>query len=1156
MRKITQTLMMLVVMLLSLPMMAQSPVSVEQLSNSKVYTIACERCFFQHVEGATSFYTSSGSADGVVTTADASDPNQQFALLKGASNYYLYSVGAKQFINNDGSYSTGLSQNSTVKVKETSNATYPICIYFDDSNYINCQDEGSSFASGYVINSWSTLDKGNQFAVVEAAEIDLSDALAVINNFENNAITITVKYSHRWGGVEYNTYSTSTTGSSPMEITFDEPATYLGAVCKTETPATQSYTETKTVDVIYEYELDSLSLPIVPATIKDGQFAKDTKWYYLSPAKKTTYAGYVASQNSGNGGLVQDKNITSAPAETKYFYTFTGNPLAGFQIHNYLAGAEKGLTASDPSSPYDLIFSNAPSNFYLEKGTSDGQYRFCYVDYKTSGTGLSYVDGYYNPMYLYTWSYASGWSSYAATDEDAQIYIQDVTDDLLELALNGQIELAGITPAEGKITEPISTISLLFEEPIYRVYSQDNEGAGMDGEDIPMVVQLTDNEGNVVQEYELEGSDNGYCINEENPKQLDFYLKTPISAEGTYVLHLPKGLVFNEKGHPNAEHIFTYELREAFEEVTVTARVYNSSFGDFSGEAWPASLLPYDETLGYYNIKVKVSAKDEVTFLDYTGKSGENLTINFNEEGEVLLVDGEEADSYGSYWAESSVLDGDYKGYYLYYSPSTCKMTKEEDGVLHGTAAIAGYEYASWTKYYQFIEWYTDDRLAKSDEVIACESITPDEGEVEALSEIHLTFSYDFTELRDAVVTLTDENGYAAGGTLTVTINDEHKNQLDITLSEPITADGLYTLALPTGVAAREGLDNSGYSEAVTVTYQIGEIKPEEPAWTTTAYDYVDPERTDMLFTEGNKFDNITVSWYEKSRHLIIRSFMGGDQDLDIAFDTDGKVTTINGQEKDSYGSFATYTGNSEYYYAYLYAVDHSSSNIAKKDGFFEVGGYFYTDENDNNGTWKYYRIAWNIADEILAGKIHNTAIAEAGEGFTGTAWTQLPYGEDGTYDVKVRIDSDNKFTILNYTGVEGENKTIEFNSNNNQVVTIDGTQADQYGTVWCTSSVLDGTSYNGYYEFVGEYSYAGYDSNSKTGYAVLLGVDYTDPASEYGDDRYLFLTFGNSSTPDADALQNVQLPKSTLIYNLQGQRLFKVQKGINIVNGKKVVIK
>ena len=43
-------------------------------------------------------------------------------------------------------------------------------------------------------------------------------------------------------------------------------------------------------------------------------------------------------------------------------------------------------------------------------------------------------------------------------------------------------------------------------------------------------------------------------------------------------------------------------------------------------------------------------------------------------------------------------------------------------------------------------------------------------------------------------------------------------------------------------------------------------------------------------------------------------------------------------------------------------------------------------------------------------------------------------------------------------------------------------------------------------------------------------------------------------SFPTVDGIQNVTTSKDAVIYNLQGIRIQKLQKGVNIVNGKKVI--
>jgi len=60
-------------------------------------------------------------------------------------------------------------------------------------------------------------------------------------------------------------------------------------------------------------------------------------------------------------------------------------------------------------------------------------------------------------------------------------------------------------------------------------------------------------------------------------------------------------------------------------------------------------------------------------------------------------------------------------------------------------------------------------------------------------------------------------------------------------------------------------------------------------------------------------------------------------------------------------------------------------------------------------------------------------------------------------------------------------------------------------------------------------------------------------------DDFQLFYLGGNlDEQPIDDAINDIQITnaKSTAIYNLAGQRINTLQKGLNIVGGKKVLVK
>ena len=78
---------------------AQEVTDLAQLSNDAVYTLKSERAFLFYKDGK--LYTSTGKEAGTVTENNA-DVNQLFRIEKNGANYYLFSVGAKKYIDATG----------------------------------------------------------------------------------------------------------------------------------------------------------------------------------------------------------------------------------------------------------------------------------------------------------------------------------------------------------------------------------------------------------------------------------------------------------------------------------------------------------------------------------------------------------------------------------------------------------------------------------------------------------------------------------------------------------------------------------------------------------------------------------------------------------------------------------------------------------------------------------------------------------------------------------------------------------------------------------------------------------------------------------------------------------------------------------------------
>lgn len=141
------------------------------LSNSKAYTIRCDR-------GAlltTNDYLAS-TAHGSLTQAEAAN----FAVISYEDHYYLYSVADKKFVTNSGALADELvSGVEDAIILEAKTDPYFLS-YFIINGAKNGLNTNGNDPYGYVINTWMTADAGNQYYLIEAADFDATEALAIL----------------------------------------------------------------------------------------------------------------------------------------------------------------------------------------------------------------------------------------------------------------------------------------------------------------------------------------------------------------------------------------------------------------------------------------------------------------------------------------------------------------------------------------------------------------------------------------------------------------------------------------------------------------------------------------------------------------------------------------------------------------------------------------------------------------------------------------------------------------------------------------------------------------------------------------------------------------------------------------------------------------
>lgn len=152
------------------PAVTTTPVAgLAGLSNTKAYVI----------NGVRSLYW--GVTDKTVTCNPVLLPNEekeQFAVLQAGGNYYLYSIAAKKFLARaeDGHFAL-TAEPAVVEIVETGNADYPFLFKYDT---YTVNFNGTAAASKHIIDGWSAQDDGNRYAISEVGDFDASDVMALL----------------------------------------------------------------------------------------------------------------------------------------------------------------------------------------------------------------------------------------------------------------------------------------------------------------------------------------------------------------------------------------------------------------------------------------------------------------------------------------------------------------------------------------------------------------------------------------------------------------------------------------------------------------------------------------------------------------------------------------------------------------------------------------------------------------------------------------------------------------------------------------------------------------------------------------------------------------------------------------------------------------
>lgn len=348
--------------------------SLDQLSNDKVYAIRSERAFLLYSSALPGkLCTSTGKSVGSVTY-NLNDAKQQFRIEKKGENYYLYSVGARQYVGAGGSYVS--SATAALTLEAVSNANYPwkLCV---NGQGMNSQVAGQT-DEGIIVNGWVTADAGNCYYIEEAVAVPDVYTVSVFGTEDANA-------GVTFNGAEYRNAAT-------LETTKILTAADLQAV------AVDGTNPVVTVDYPNVYV---------------SYFAADTKFYTIKNGK----GGYVSvASEYTDGGNLKVSNTTT-PHDNKALWAFVKQgSTSNYKIYNYSVGLAKvlGMTGTGADARATMV----------AEGTAS---------YSTEFTGTLNLTGA-NPSYLKIkggnnwWNNRGGflalWNTGSVTgDEGSMFYI-------------------------------------------------------------------------------------------------------------------------------------------------------------------------------------------------------------------------------------------------------------------------------------------------------------------------------------------------------------------------------------------------------------------------------------------------------------------------------------------------------------------------------------------------------------------------------------------------------------------------------------------------------------------------------------------------------------------------------------------------------------
>lgn len=300
--------------------------TLSDLSNTKAYNIGCDR-------GAMIAFNGS-MVNTALNNAEANaQPLGKFALLNYEDNYYIFSVDENKFIKNDASVAldlttVGFSTEDAIVMEATNTSPYFLWHFNVAGKYLNTNGNAPL---GYVINSWSTADEGNQYYMVEAADFDPTDALAELEAYFHPSYFVTYVVKDELGNTIFTSEPQPTKLGATITTLLDEfkrPYYTYNDVDVTISENETTIEFTATWNGPFKLSADF-------ANAQWQNMAIRGTWYVTSAVKESD--GAYKTQNANTFGLVEDS----------YQWAFLGNGYDGFKVINKAEGDGKSFGYGD-----------------------------------------------------------------------------------------------------------------------------------------------------------------------------------------------------------------------------------------------------------------------------------------------------------------------------------------------------------------------------------------------------------------------------------------------------------------------------------------------------------------------------------------------------------------------------------------------------------------------------------------------------------------------------------------------------------------------------------------------------------------------------------------------------------------------------------------